>query len=155
MVQYLFQIKDRHNNNILIDNCGHLIHIDFSFILSSSPGNFGFEKAPFKFTRDYLELMEGEDSDIFAHFKLLFFFALKFIRKYKREIMERVEIMAHCPNMKCFVKYDREAFERRFHEGTTDEELRGRVEGIVKEALNSYSTGQYDVYQWLTNYIYS
>jgi hypothetical protein len=29
------------------------------------------------------------------------------------------------------------------------------VEGIVKEALNSYSTGQYDVYQWLTNYIYS
>ena len=84
VVQYLFQIKDRHNNNILIDNFGHIIHIDFSFILSSSPGNFGFEKAPFKLTRDYLELMEGVNSDIFMHFKLLFFFALKYIRKYKR-----------------------------------------------------------------------
>jgi len=87
VVQYLFQIKDRHNNNILIDSCGHVIHIDFSFLLSSSPGNFGFEKAPFKLTSDYLELMEGQTSDIFLHFKMLFFFALKFIRKYKREIM--------------------------------------------------------------------
>ncbi len=55
--------------------------------MSSSPGNFGFEKAPFKITKDYIELMDGVDSDIFLHFKLLFFFALKFIRKYKREIM--------------------------------------------------------------------
>lgn len=57
MVQYLFQIKDRHNNNILIDNYGHIIHIDFSFIISSSPGMFGFEKAPFKLTKDYVDLM--------------------------------------------------------------------------------------------------
>lgn len=57
VIQYLFQIKDRHNNNILIDNLGHIIHIDFSFIISSSPGNMGFEKAPFKLTKDYIDLM--------------------------------------------------------------------------------------------------
>ena len=44
----------------------------------------GFEKAPFKLTSDYMELMEGHDSDIFTHFKLLFFFGLKYIRKYKK-----------------------------------------------------------------------
>lgn len=38
---------------------GHMIHIDFSFMISSSPGNLNFEKAPFKFTQDYIELMEG------------------------------------------------------------------------------------------------
>lgn len=54
IIQYLLQIKDRHNNNILVDTQGHIIHIDFSFMISSSPGNMNFEKAPFKLTEDYI-----------------------------------------------------------------------------------------------------
>lgn len=84
IIQYLFQIKDRHNNNILVDTSGHIIHIDFSFMLSSSPGNMGFERAPFKLTADYIQLMEGKDSDIFQHFTMLFFLGMKYIRKYKK-----------------------------------------------------------------------
>lgn len=70
-------------------------------MISSSPGNMNFEKAPFKLTEDYIELMEGKDSDIFAHFRLLFFLALKFLRKYKKEIMDTVLMMSNCA-MKCF-----------------------------------------------------
>ena len=51
---YLLKVKDRHNGNILIDMDGHIIHIDFGFILGLSPGGQNFESSPFKLTTEYI-----------------------------------------------------------------------------------------------------
>lgn len=74
IVCYLLQIKDRHNGNIMLDDTGHVVHIDFGFMLSNSPGGVNFESAPFKLTRELLEVMdsnsEGKASELFDYFKV-------------------------------------------------------------------------------------
>jgi len=52
---HLFQ--NRHNGNILLDAYGHIVHIDFGFILCTSPGGINFESAPFKLTRVIIHFM--------------------------------------------------------------------------------------------------
>lgn len=42
-----------------MDEEGHIIHIDFGFMLSNSPGGVNFESAPFKLTRELLEVRDG------------------------------------------------------------------------------------------------
>ena len=54
LFNYLMQVKDRHNGNILVTNEGHMVHIDFGFVLQSSPGGVNFETAPFKLTQEYV-----------------------------------------------------------------------------------------------------
>lgn len=75
LVCFFMQIKDRHNGNIMLDERGHIIHIDFGFMLSNSPGGVNFEAAPFKLTRELLEVMdsnsEGKASELFDYYKVI------------------------------------------------------------------------------------
>jgi len=71
MISYVLQLKDRHNGNVLIDNEGHIIHIDFGFMLSNSPGSVGFEAAPFKLTQEYVDVLGGVGSPDFEDYKKL------------------------------------------------------------------------------------
>jgi phosphatidylinositol kinase/protein kinase (PI-3 family) len=76
------QLKDRHNSNILIDESGHIIHIDFGYVLGESPGfNINFENAPFKLTKEYIDVMGGVGSPAFRLFQELFYEGFKALNK--------------------------------------------------------------------------
>jgi len=83
----------RHNGNILLDNEGHIIHIDYGFIMSTSPKNLGFESSPFKLTEEFVQVMGGPESDMFEYFKILMLQGLVAAKKYSDKIVHLVEIM--------------------------------------------------------------
>jgi phosphatidylinositol 4-kinase len=67
-------VKDRHNGNIMITKRGRLLHIDYGFMLSNAPGGLHFELAPWKLSREMLEVLgsdaSGAASEAFDYFKV-------------------------------------------------------------------------------------
>ncbi|KHJ81888.1 phosphatidylinositol 3- and 4-kinase, partial [Oesophagostomum dentatum] len=125
LVCYFLQVKDRHNGNILIDADGHLIHIDFGFILSISPRNLGFETSPFKLTSELIGVMGGLDSDLYFYYKTLLLRGIIAARKHHERIMTIVQIMSKGSQLPCFRGGATmlRALKGRFHMTYTDIEL--------------------------------
>ncbi|XP_047510662.1 phosphatidylinositol 4-kinase beta isoform X1 [Pieris napi] len=152
LTSYLLQLKDRHNGNILLDSAGHIIHIDFGFIFSISPKNLGFESSPFKLTPEFVEVMDGENSDMFAYFKILILRGLIAARKHCDQILHLVDTMRMSGQLACLRSSSSVSnFRSRFHVGRTEPQLRQLVDRLVSDALNSLSTRLYDNYQYYTN----
>lgn len=156
---YLLQIKDRHNGNILLDSEGHIIHIDFGFMLSNSPGSFGFEAAPFKLTHEYVELMGGTDSELYAEFVQLMQDAFKSLRKHADDFIRLVEIMSGQSRLPCFRQGGASTtlqLRQRFHLHMSDSEIDNYVENtLIFKSYGSVYTRLYDQFQMVTQGIYS
>jgi len=155
IVSYLLQIKDRHNGNILVDTEGHLIHIDFGFILGLSPGGVGFEAAPFKFPRDYIDILGGMDSEGYHEFRSLMQQGFRDIRKHAERFILLVELMQRDSHLPCFVLGDQAAAQLRdrFQLGLTAAQCDEFVDRLILSAAGSAFTRLYDQYQNFTQNI--
>jgi phosphatidylinositol 4-kinase len=161
LVCYFLQIKDRHNGNILIDNQGHLIHIDFGFLLSNSPGKgIKFETAPFKLSKDFLDVMGGISGKNFEEFKKLMKKGFAAINKHRHKITILVEMMwcGHGKNLDCFEKGQEAINELKARLNPKDDLKKNDISNIVDDLINqsaeSWTTKMYDFYQSHSNGIF-
>ncbi|KAK9366467.1 kinase-like domain-containing protein [Lipomyces kononenkoae] len=158
LICYILQIKDRHNGNILLDTEGHVIHIDFGFLLSNSPGSVGFEAAPFKLTQEYIELMDGGNSEAFDSFRARVKIAFKALRKQADDIVVLVEMMQKESPLPCFTSGDATAhlLRQRFQLQMSEAEVDAFVDHqLINKSMNSMYTRLYDQFQLVTQGIYS
>ena len=156
ILTYILQVKDRHNGNILLHDDGHLIHIDFNFMLSTSPGGINFESSPFKLTREYLEVMDSDDtgaaSEAFNYYKVLCIQGYLSVRKHAERIVQLVEMMSAsgCPCFKAGPKV-LQNLRRRFNMECTEEQCVEIMLGLISDSMDAWCTRQYDFYQRVLN----
>ena len=155
LVCYFLQIKDRHNANIMIDSEGHLIHIDFGFMLSNSPGKgLKFEKAPFKLTNDLVEVIGGTKSKLFDEFRKLLWKGFIALVKHYEKILILVEMMycGHGNKLPCFERgIDTiNELKKRFipKPNMKSRDYREHVDQLISLSLDNWRTNWYDKFQY-------
>jgi phosphatidylinositol 4-kinase len=161
LVCYFLQIKDRHNGNILIDSKGHLIHIDFGFLLSNAPGKgFKFENAPFKLSKDLIDVLGGYNSKYFDEFKKAMRKGFTAVNKHWHKISILVEMMwcGHGKKLDCFEKGQDAINELKARlnpkEDIKKNDINRIVDDLISQSAENWRTKWYDIFQYHSNGIY-
>ena len=161
LVCYFLQIKDRHNGNILIDNEGHIAHIDFGFLLSNAPGKgLKFENAPFKLSRDMVECLGGTHGEYFDEFRKLLKKGFLAVHKHRKKIIILVEMMwcGHGRNLDCFEK-GQEAIDELKQRLAPKECVKKKdvfkfVDRLIEQSVDNWRTKWYDIFQYYVQGIF-
>lgn len=153
IVCYLLQIKDRHNGNIMLTRDGHVVHIDFGFLLSNSPGgNINFESAPFKLTNEYVDLLGGTHAPLFRYFRYLVVRGFVEARRHQEKILQIVQTTLDFGGAKwpCFRAGQAaiDALRARFQPDMSMQQYTNHVINLVDQAEGSFRTRCYDGYQY-------
>ncbi len=158
---YFLQIKDRHNANILLDNQGHIVHIDFGFLLSNAPGKgFKFEKAPFKLTEEFVECMGGPNSSTFKKFRNLLWSGFIALVKHSQKIIILVEMMyaGFGDTLGCFSNKEntiRDLKNRFFpRPGMEPKHYFRHVDSLIEQSIDNWRTRWYDKFQYVAQGIF-
>lgn len=146
LATYILQVKDRHNGNIMIDGQGHVVHVDFGFIMGSHPGFYCVEAAPFKFSKEYFDLL----GDLVDEFKGLFLQGYAALRKHNNRLFRIVETMPGESAGECFSGREIQNFKDRFRLDLEDERVEEHVLYLINKSFNSMGTGLYDSYQYFS-----
>ena len=151
IISYLMQFKDRHNGNIMFDEDGHILHIDFGFCFDISPGGVRFERAPFKLTKEMLSVMGGStETQAFRWFEELCVKAFLASRQYVDQLANVVLCMLDS-GLPCFKPVTIKHFRERFVLDKGEREAAEFVRFLVRKSLDNKSTYVYDEFQLLTN----
>ncbi|XP_031390031.1 phosphatidylinositol 4-kinase alpha 1 [Punica granatum] len=149
----LLQPKDRHNGNLLFDNTGRLVHIDFGFILETSPGgNMRFESAHFKLSHEMTQLLDPSGvmkSETWYRFVGLCVKGYLAARRYMDGIINTVLLMVDS-GLPCFSRGDPIGnLRKRFHPEMNEREAANFMIRTCTDAYNKWTTAGYDLIQYL------
>lgn len=176
VISYLLQFKDRHNGNIMVDDAGHIIHIDFGFCFDIAPGGVRFERAPFKLTSEMVAVISGTHDPAhhpnntnsqgislpgtnsfnptatqpYKWFESLVVKAFLASRPYCSQLSHIVSLMLDS-GLPCFKPETLKNFRERFVLDKSERDAAEFMRELVRKSYMSRSTKGYDQFQLMTN----
>ena len=115
------------------------------------------ERAPFKLTKEYVEVMGGFEDECYKEYERLFVEGFKEARKNSQIALGLVEIMMYKSNYPCFegFRYGNgvtlKRFEKRLMLDVPDKHIEKRAKGLIKLSYCHWGTGAYDSFQAYSN----
>lgn len=140
---YILGLCDRHNDNIMVTNSGHLFHIDFGKFLGDAQmmGSIKRDRTPFVLTADMAYVINGGDrpSKKFQTFIELCTMGFNIIRRHRNLFLNLFSLMSsakiHGLNSES-VKY----IDKMLMPNLTEAEAMAKFTRLIEECLNSRST---------------
>ena len=78
----------------MIDAEGHIVHIDYGFLLSNAPGRgLRFEQAPFKLTYEIKQVLGGDQGKYYKLYRDLLKLGFMALQEHADKIIMLVEMM--------------------------------------------------------------
>lgn len=174
VVCYVLAIRDRHNGNIMLNDEGHVLHVDFGFMLCDAPGGKamqhigGFEhSAGFKLTNELVEVLGPTDGNEFQVFRSAILDGMRAVRSHAQELLGLVQLSmlgSENSQMNCFCHprgypeavlediCDRLGLPGGVRNGgdrkISDEEFRQSVNRMIDDSIDHWRSRLYDTYQY-------
>ncbi|KAK8816635.1 hypothetical protein WA538_002496, partial [Blastocystis sp. DL] len=149
IISFVLQLKDRNDGNILIDQFGNVVHIDYGFFLSNSPGNIHFETAPFKLNNDFIQLIGIPESSNFLLFQTLCTQIYNALVSHQTRILSIVKLFAiHYPHLPCFSNDPQQTIQQLTLRLNPQIQTDRFVQQLIQQAFGSWTTHLYDSFQF-------
>mmetsp|Transcript_34262 Transcript_34262/g.70148 ORF Transcript_34262/g.70148 Transcript_34262/m.70148 type:complete len:1741 (-) Transcript_34262:116-5338(-) len=139
VITYLLGVGDRHLDNILLHQNGHLLHCDYSFILGHDPKTY----MPMRITEEMVMGFGGRESDNFARFVSFAGAAFLTLRRHNnlRSLLSHVRLMVDSNMVDVSIHQSPEeailAMRGRFRLDLNDDDALTYIEDVVEKSIAS------------------
>jgi len=136
-LSYVLGLGDRHANNIMISNNGHIIHIDYGYILEN-PIHFNIVNNPIiRISYEMIDFLGGWNSEYFLIFKNYIAKVFDIIRLYSNIIINFYNILGY----EKIIDWDslKKKLVDRFMNGLSFKDVEVVLLDVIESSTNSYS----------------
>lgn len=141
VITYLLGIGDRHLDNIMLDNDGHLFHIDFGYIFGMDPK---VKEATIRITTDMIDGMGGQNSENYRLFLGYTFQAYHILRRNAPLLITLLQMMMDASIKDCKPEFLNRMI-LRFNLDMTEEEAERSFKNVLEKCIGDMVAGMLEL----------